>query len=198
MKKIFLILVTLFSFCFSFSQTSYKDSLQAYIADYVKNHEVVTGDNKKLMHFYPVDENYRVIAKFEKASASKWFRIATSGKQEKLYRVYGSVNFKLNDSTYKLNLYQSQDLLRDTSYKDYLVLLFSDATTGKETYDAGRYIDFTIGDIKNDQLVIDFNKAYNPYCAYEEGKYNCPIPPIENKLPVAINAGEKIYEKPVR
>ncbi len=86
----------------------------------------------------------------------------------------------------------------DPKYKDYLVLLFSDATTGKETYEAGRYIDFTTGDIKNNMLVIDFNKAYNPYCAYEKGKYNCPIPPIENKLSIAITAGEKIYDKPLK
>jgi uncharacterized protein (DUF1684 family) len=164
----------------------------------VKNHEVVTGDNRKYLQFYPPDETYRVEAKFEKATNPKWFKIATSGKEEKLYRVYGTVSFTLDDSTLKLHLYQSQDLLKDPKYKDYLVLLFSDATTGKETYEAGRYIDFTTGDIKNNLLVIDFNKAYNPYCAYESGKYNCPIPPIENRLPIAIMAGEKIYDKPAK
>lgn len=198
MKKIFFVLVAFLSLNYSFAQSSYKDSLQAYLDDYVKNHEVVTGDNKKYMEFFPVDETYRVNAKFEKATTVKWFRIATSGKEEKLYRVYGTVSFKINDSTYKLNIYQSQDLLKDPNYKDYLVLLFTDATTGKETYEAGRYIDFTTKDIQNNQLVIDFNKAYNPYCAYEKGKYNCPIPPIENRLPVAIMAGEKIYAKPAK
>jgi uncharacterized protein (DUF1684 family) len=198
MKDLFLILATILSFNYSFSQSSYKDSLQAYIDDYVKNHEVVTGDNKKYMQFFPADETYRVIAKFEKAANPIWFKIATSGKEEKLYRVYGTVTFKINDSTLKLNLYQSRSLLQDPKYKDYIILLFSDATTGKETYEAGRYIDFTIGDIKNNTLVIDFNKAYNPYCAYEKGKYNCPIPPIENRLAVAIMAGEKIYNKPVK
>ena len=198
MKKFFLILFTLLAINYSFSQSSYKDSLRAYIDDYVKNHEVVTGDNQKYLKFYPADETYRVTAKFEKAANPKWFKIATSGKEEKLYRVYGTVSFQMNDSTVKLNLYQSQDLLKDPKYKDYIVLLFSDATTGKETYEAGRYIDFTTGDIKNDMLVIDFNKAYNPYCAYESGKYNCPIPPIENRVAVAIMAGEKIYDKPAK
>src|SRR5258708_33441728 len=131
MKKFFLIFASFFSFCFSFSQSSYKDSLQAYIDDYVKNHEVVTGDNKKHLQFYPIDENYRVIAKFEKATDPQWFKIATSGKEEKLYRVYGTVSFSIHDSTAKLNLYQSQALLRDPKYKDYIVLLFTDATTGK-------------------------------------------------------------------
>jgi uncharacterized protein len=198
MKKVFFILSLCFGFYYGFSQSSYKDSLQAYLNDYVKNHEVVTGDNKKYMQFYTPDENYRVIARFEKAAGPKWFKIATSGKEEKLYRVYGTVSFKINDSTYKLNLYQSQDLMKDPEYKDYIVLLFSDMTSGKETYEAGRYIDFTTKDIQNGLIILDFNKAYNPYCAYEKGKYNCPIPPIENRLPIAITAGEKIYDKPVR
>ena len=198
MKRFFLILTALSGFYFSFSQSSYKDSLQAYLDDYVKNHEVVTGDNKKYLQFYPIDEHYRVTAKFEKSATPKWFKIATSGKEEKLYRVYGTVSFNLDNVNLKLNLYQSQDLLKDPKYKDYIVLLFTDATTGKETYESGRYIDFTVADIKNNLLVIDFNKAYNPYCAYESGKYNCPIPPIENKLSVPIKAGEKIFDKPVR
>src|ERR1044071_750577 len=136
MKKIFLILVALVSLKQSFAQSSYKDSLQSYIDDYVKTHEVVTGDDRKYLGFFPIDETYRVNAKFEKATNPKWFKIATSGKQEKLYRVYGTASFKIVDSVYKLNIYQSQDLLKDPKYKDYLVLLFSDATTGKETYEA--------------------------------------------------------------
>jgi len=78
-------------------------------------------------------------------------------------------------------------------YKNYLFLPFTDATTGVETYESGRYIDLQTGDIKNNQVVIDFNKAYNPYCAYVSGVYNCPIPPRENHLPVAILAGEKRF-----
>ena len=86
-------------------------------------------------------------------------------------------------------------MMSTSKYRDYLGLMFTDKTSGKETYDAGRYIDFNIGDIKNDKLVIDFNKAYNPYCAYVKGKYSCPIPPRENYLPIAIEAGEKNFGK---
>src|SRR6266498_2534581 len=99
MKNLFLILAAVFSSHYSFSQSSYKDSMQAYIDDYVKDHEVVTGDNKKYLQFYPIDESYRVRAKFEKATTPKWFKIATSGKEEKLYRVYGTLSFKIGDST---------------------------------------------------------------------------------------------------
>ena len=79
-------------------------------------------------------------------------------------------------------------------YKNYLFLPFTDATTGVETYESGRYIDLEINDIKDNLVIIDFNKAYNPYCAYTTG-YNCPIPPAENDLHIAITAGEKAYGK---
>jgi uncharacterized protein (DUF1684 family) len=194
MKKIVLILVPLFAFYFSFSQ-GYKDSIQSYLDDYVKNHEVVTGDNKKYLKFYSPDENYRVVAQFEKSTNPKWMQFTTSGKQKQTFRVYGVLTFNLEDTPVKLNVYQSQDLLQDPKYKDYLLMMFTDETTGKETYEGGRYLDFTTSDIQNNSLLIDFNKAYNPYCAYESGKYNCPIPPIENRLPLAIRAGEKIYDK---
>ena len=178
-----------------FGQSSYKDSVQTYLDSYVKGHEVIQGDDKKYFRFYPVNENYRVTARFEKATENKWFSMETSGLQKKTYRVFGTISFTIHDTLVKASLYQSQNLLGDPKYKDYLALMFTDKTTGDETYEAGRYIDLEIGDIKNNQLVIDFNKAYNPYCAYVKGKYNCPIPPRENYLPVAIEAGEKSFGK---
>jgi uncharacterized protein len=176
-------------------QSSYNDSLQTYLDRYVKDHEVIHGADKKYFRFYPVNESYRVTARFEKATENKWFSMETSGLQKKTYRVFGTISFTIHDTVVKANIYQSQNLLTDPRYKDYLALMFTDKTTGDETYEAGRYIDFEIGDIKNNHLVIDFNKAYNPYCAYVKGKYNCPIPPSENYLPVAIEAGEKSFGK---
>ncbi len=178
-----------------FGQSSYNDSLQTYLDRYVNSHEVVKGTDKKYFQFYPVDESYRVTASFEKAKDNKWFKMETSGYDKRTYRLYGIVSFTIRDTLVKLNLYQSQDMMSTSKYRDYLGLMFTDKTSGKETYDAGRYIDFNIGDIKNDKLVIDFNKAYNPYCAYVKGKYSCPIPPRENYLPVAIEAGEKSFGK---
>jgi len=180
-----------------YSQRSYADSVQSYIDAYVKDHEVVTGDDKKYFRFFPIDENYRVVADFEKSKGNKWFLIETSGPEKKMYRVYGTLTFIIHDTFAKLNLYQSQNLLVDPKYKDYLALMFTDKTSGDETYEAGRYLDFTLSDIKNNKVIIDFNKAYNPYCAYVKDKYNCPIPPRENNLPVAIEAGEKTYRKKI-
>ena len=189
-------LLLLFTVCMTnlFGQ-SYKDSLQTYLDRYVKDHEVVEGADKKYFQFYPINENLRVTARFEKATNNKWFSMETSGLQKKTYRVYGTITFTFHDTLVKADIYQSQNLMADSKYKDYLALMFTDKTTGDETYEAGRYIDLVIDDIKNNQLVIDFNKAYNPYCAYVKGKYNCPIPPRENYLPVAIEAGEKNFGK---
>ena len=177
------------------AQTSYEDSIKLHISNYVQKHEVVKNDDKKNLRFFEVDPAYRVTARFEMKDSSSWFLMPTSGPMKKLYRVYGVVYFTINNTAAHLNIYQSQGLLESAEYKDYLFLPFTDASTGKETYQGGRYIDLKIEDIKGNQVVIDFNKAYNPYCAYISGRYNCPIPPKENNLSMPINAGEKAYAK---
>lgn len=179
----------------SAAQDNYKDSLQTYIEDYVEKHEVVTGDDKKNMHFYPVNETYRVNAKFERVKNGRWFTMETSGTMKKVYRVYGTIHFTIRDTAVKLNIYQSQQLMAVEEYREHLFLPFTDLTSGDDTYASGRYIDLTFNDIIGNKVIIDFNKAYNPYCAYVSGKYNCPIPPKENNLPVAIRAGEMNYLK---
>jgi uncharacterized protein (DUF1684 family) len=120
----------------------------------------------------------------------------TSGPIKKTFRVYGILYFTIHDTAVKLNLYQSQNLMTTNEYKNYLFLPFTDISSGEETYAAGRYIDISTEDIVDNKVILDFNKAYNPYCAYVSGKYNCPIPPKENQLAVAIHAGEKIFAQP--
>jgi len=179
----------------SFAQNSYKDSIETYFKKYVKEHEVVTGKDKEFVSFFPVNEKYRMNCRFERTMNSPWFRMESSGPIKKNYRIYGTIHFTINDTTVTLNIYQSQDLMGTQQYKDHLFIPFTDATSGEETYESGRYIDLEIKDIANDKVLIDFNKAYNPYCAYVSGKYNCPIPPVENRLIVAIRAGEKAFGK---
>lgn len=195
MKKLLLILFALSNIHFTqaLAQSSYNDSLKLYLDNYIDQHEVVKGDDKKQMHFFDINKKYRVVAKLEKKENGQWFQMATSGRIKQIYRVYGVLSFKIGDTAVQLNVYQSQGLMQSEQYKNYLFLPFTDATTGNETYDSGRYIDLTIADIQNNQVVIDFNKAYNPYCAYVSGVYNCPIPPKENRLSIAIKAGEKKY-----
>ena len=196
MKNLLLIIVISFISIDSFSQSkTYKDSIQAYINKYVKEHEVVKGDDKKYLQFFPADENYRVTAKIEITNEIKWFKMETSGPIKKTFRTYGIISFIIHDTLLKLHVYQSQSLLQSDQYKNYLFIPFTDLTNGNSTYDAGRYIDIIYDEIKGDHVIIDFNKAYNPYCAYVKNVYNCPIPPKENDLPVAIFAGEEKYEK---
>ena len=193
--RIFYIAICLLFVHISSAQNSYKDSIESYFKKYVKEHEVVSGKDKEFMSFFPVSEKYRMTCRFERTMNSPWFRMESSGPIKKNYRIYGIIHFAINDTAVTLNIYQSQDLMTTREYKDHLFIPFTDATSGEETYESGRYIDLETRDIINENVQIDFNKAYNPYCAYVSGKYNCPIPPAENRLTVAIRAGERSFGK---
>jgi uncharacterized protein len=187
--SILLLLINMSIFCEA--QTNYNDSLKNFRQNYIDSHEVVK--NKTLLDFFPIDSSYRVVCTFESAKNATWFNIPTSSGQNKIHRKYGTIHFTIHGTPLPLNIYQSQSLLATEQYRDYLFIPFTDLTTGEESYEMGRYLDCVTGDIKNNQLVLDFNKAYNPYCAYTSG-YNCPIPPKENSLNIAIRAGEKKYK----
>ncbi len=193
-KTVLLAILTAFSLT-SGAQSPYTDSLNQYIKNYREKHEVVKGNDRTKLDFFPVDSTYRVVATFEKKENSPWFLMPTSGPRKQMYRVYGVIRFAVNGATAQLNIYQSQDLLQNATYQNYLFLPFTDGTSGKESYQGGRYLDLTTEDIRGNQMTIDFNKAYNPYCAYVSGKYNCPIPPKENHLSAAIKAGEKAFHQ---
>ena len=192
-----LILVIIFIFCSSTifcQQKNYNDSLKLYQKDYVKKHEIVKANQKKYFRFFPVDKKYKLNARFEKISDTAITIMKTSGTKLKDFYRYGYLHFVLDNKPYQLTLYQSIALKNKTGFEDYLFLPFTDATSGEQCYGGGRYIDFKMTDIVNNNLLLDFNKAYNPYCAYTTG-YNCPIPPRENNLPVAIKAGEMNFAK---
>lgn len=190
----FCLLFLVFLPCFAFTQTSYEDSLNLFLKKYVADHEVVTGNDKQKMKFYPVQQQYRINAVFERKENSPWFMMSTSGNTKQQYRIYGVIRLNIHDTAVALHIYQSRSLMSSEKYKEHLFIPFTDLTSGRETYGGGRYIDLNISDISNNTYVIDFNKAYNPYCAYTTG-YNCPIPPKENDLAVAIKAGEMNYIK---
>ncbi|HET9848286.1 MAG TPA: DUF1684 domain-containing protein [Candidatus Dormibacteraeota bacterium] len=109
--------------------------------------------------------------------------MATSSGDEQIYRRYGVVRFKVDDEPAEVFLYASED-------SDELFVPFRDATSGHETYGAGRYLELHT---HGDDLTIDFNYAYNPNCAYDEA-WSCPLPPRENWLKVPIRAGEKAFK----
>lgn len=138
--------------------------------------------------FFPVDLKFRVNAKLIVTKNEKEFKMKTSSEKEKNYIKYGEVHFNIKDKAYKLNVYQSLDLIKQDNYKDYLFIPFTDLTNGESSYGGGRYMDYRIP--SGDTLTIDFNQAYNPYCAYSTG-YSCPIPPKENFLDLKVEAGIK-------
>lgn len=141
--------------------------------------------------FFAINLDYYVKAKLVKTENAKPFEIPTSSGKTKKYIEYGKAYFKINGKEQVLTVFQSLSLLENPEYKDYLFLPFRDLTNGKETYGGGRYLDLRIP--KNDEIIIDFNKAYHPYCAYNAFDYNCPIVPEENRLKIPIVAGVK-YE----
>ena len=142
----------------------------------------------KGLKFFAVDSNYRVVAVVERQPGNDTFTMPATGKIERDYVTYGIANFHANGSAQKLSIFQ-----RVNSDDEFMFIPFTDETSGTMTYGGGRYLD--IERPHGDTIIIDFNLAYNPYCAYN-AKYSCPIPPAENRLAVAIRAGEKNFSKP--
>jgi uncharacterized protein (DUF1684 family) len=148
----------------------------------------------KGLAYFPVQEAYKVKARFVRTAQEGVFKMPTTGTRTPEYVKYGELHFLLQGQPLRLNVYQNQELMKQVQYANYLFIPFTDATTGYETYATGRYLDFSIPMMGQDSVWVDFNKAYNPSCAYSDG-YSCPIPPKENKLPVRVEAGVKTYEK---
>ncbi|MFC7667025.1 DUF1684 domain-containing protein [Hymenobacter humi] len=99
-----------------------------------------------------------------------------------------SLRFVLQGQPMRLSVYQSADLLKRPGFEDYLFVPFTDLTNGHGSYGGGRYLDLRIPPAGTRVMQLDFNRAYNPSCAYNHG-YSCPVPPAENRLPVAIPVG---------
>ena len=144
----------------------------------------------KGLDFYPINEKFIVEAKFVRTPNEKVFKMKTTGTRLPEYIKYGELFFTIDGKEFKLNLYQNVELTKKKGYEDSLFLPFSDLTCGKESYIGGRYIDMRIP--KSNTVTIDFNKAYNPYCAYNH-QYSCPIVPLDNDLAIAILAGVKKF-----
>ncbi|MBK8520932.1 MAG: DUF1684 domain-containing protein [Chitinophagaceae bacterium] len=172
----------------------YTESIKAYQKMYVDSHEVVKGKDKRQFHFFPINKNYQVSAYFERIYDSVGFTMNTSAGTVKYFYKYGRLDFIIDGKECLLYVYQGKDLMQTEQYKDYLFVPFTDATTGNESYGSGRYLEFYKKDIEGDSLQMDFNKAYNPYCAYATG-FKCPIPPKENRLALPIKAGEMNFGK---
>ncbi|MFY7743011.1 MAG: DUF1684 domain-containing protein [Flavobacterium sp.] len=198
MKKVF--------FLFLFSQLAF--SQQQFERDSViqfqKNMNEHYADSAKsplkkkdlavfqVLEFFPISEKYFVTATFKRTKKEKPFEMKTTTSRRPLYVKYGELHFEIDGIPCQLNVYQNVEFSKKPGYKNSLFLPFTDYTSGVESYGGGRYIDLEIQ--KGNTWAIDFNQAYNPYCAYNE-KYSCPIVPEENDLKVEIKAGVKAFKK---
>lgn len=162
-------------------------------AEFKSEKSPLTPEDKKKfkgLNYYAPDLSYRVNAKFIRNERPMLFKMKTTTTRLPEYQKYADVVFTLQGTEYKLEVYQSIDLMKKKEYEDYLFIPFTDETNGKETYEVGRYLELRFPE--GDEVTLDFNLCYNPYCAYG-GKYSCPIPPEVNHLPIEIRAGEKKF-----
>jgi len=140
----------------------------------------------KGLNYYPIDLKYTIIGVIEKYPIEPkpiYVTLPTNKEVGKKYIKYGKFKFKLDGKEYILQVYRPLG-------GGELFLPFKDKTSGRETYPKGRYL--FIEPLPDGKVIIDFNRAYNPFCEYNE-KYLCPFAPEENWLPIEIRAGEKRY-----
>lgn len=187
--------VFLFSGCSSSSEDAYREEIVKLRKE--KNKKFAHASESPLLkedvdHFvglqyFPVDSTYRLQAKFSPAPHKKTIEMPTTTDRTPLYYTLGTAEFSIKDTLCRLVIYQE---VEDSTE---LFIPFNDYTNGAESYGGGRYLDLELKDINEGTILLDFNKTYNPYCAYNY-KFSCPIPPDTNMLNIAIRAGEKSYK----
>ena len=170
---------------------SYEDEITLYRhqkAEFYRNSPKSPFREQKVtfsyLDYYPVNISFRVKATYIPSQSLQKLSLATSTGTFDTLVVAGTASFNWEGEN------QTLLVLSSNSLDENLFIPFQDATTGKSTYGAGRYLEVSRPDSK--YIMLDFNKCYNPYCAYTEG-YTCPFPPKENRLGIAIEAGEKTY-----
>lgn len=201
MKKVIFFFITGCLFLFACQQTSDSDFLEE-VKLFQQEMNTQYGDSlhspllpEDLAHFdgldfYRPDKKFHVEARFVRTPDESPFEMKTTTDRLPVYVKYGEVFFEIDGEKFKLNIYQNVELTKKEAYKDYLFLPYTDLTSGYESYGGGRYIDLRIPE--DETIIIDFNKSYNPYCAYNH-KYSCPVPPRENFLDIEIRAGVKAF-----
>ena len=168
----------------------------------LKDVEMHTGEKSPLpeeekasfrhLKYFKPNTGFVKEAAFERYDQAMHFFMKTTTDRLPEYSLYGRVSFRHNGKEHTLNVYQNIELVKKPGFEKHLFVPFNDKTNGKETYGGGRFLD--VMETGEEKLIIDFNKAYNPYCAYNH-KYSCPIPPEANNLDIKVKAGEKKWHK---
>lgn len=143
--------------------------------------------NFKHLYYFPPDKKYAVAATLHKFEKIEKFTVLTSQNLKKNYHRYARIKFKLEGKELQLTAFK---FALEGENSKYLFIPFADGTSGKESYEVGRFLE--LEEPKRAQFILDFNTSYNPLCNYSPA-YNCPIPPLENCLQVPIRAGEKTF-----
>jgi uncharacterized protein len=135
------------------------------------------------LKYFDINPAYKIIGKIDRVTSGQVINITMSGGEVEEYEAYGNVKFEIEGVKCVLKIFKTPE--------GNLFLPFKDLTSNKETYGAGRYLDFGVNEVNDNQIMMDFNKAYHPYCAYNH-TFTCPVPPAENTLNVAVKAGERL------
>jgi uncharacterized protein len=135
------------------------------------------------LNYFPENDSLRLEVEVDEFETKDEFEMQTSTGTIQHYRKFGKFHFAVDGDKVELTIYQSEHGF---------FLPFVDSLAGKETYPAGRYLEPE--PLPGGRFLVDFNVAYNPYCAYNEA-WSCPITPAENRLKVAIRAGEKLFHE---
>jgi uncharacterized protein (DUF1684 family) len=195
-----ILLVVLSIVIYTLTDTSVKADYTTEISRFRQEKEAFFREGKgspvedlrtfKGLRYYDPTPEYRIQAELSLIQGNDSISIQMSdGKTEKLAK-YAYATFQLGGKSHQL-------LLLKHAEEEGLFLPFGDQTNGFDTYGGGRYLDLELNKNERDKIMIDFNLAYNPFCAYNKN-YSCPLPPRENQLAVEIRAGEKEYLHPGR
>lgn len=201
-RNIFIIVIVIVVIVTMYNSFQGSDDLEAYTEEIQQEREdkdhfmrtsaespILEKDRKnfKGLNYFPPEMNYRIAASLAPVKEKNVIVLHTSGGEEEHYLPYAYADFDLENQHNKLLILE----IMEGENRGTLFLAFGDETSARETYGAGRYLD-----VKKvpggSTITLDFNKAYNPYCVYNDS-YSCPLPPKENLLRIPIRAGEKTY-----
>ncbi|HXQ94349.1 MAG TPA: DUF1684 domain-containing protein [Thermoplasmata archaeon] len=137
------------------------------------------------LEYFPIDERFFVAAKLERLAEPREAFLRTNRDGQAAMRWIGELRFSMGGRSLRLRVYHAGEGVGTSVF-----VPFRDATSGRETYGPGRYLTLELNE--SDDYRLDFNRAFNPYCAYTDA-FECGFPPAENDLPVSVKAGEKVW-----
>ena len=199
MRYSFILLLCLVVIRLSAQPVSYKDEIKGYRS---RNWAGLISDPRTTLqpkdsihlHYFPIKESNKVFCSVELLKDQQPIEMPTYSGQVKVFKRYALLHFTWKGKPMTLSAYQNLQLTSPL-YSNHLFLPVKDLTSGKQTYEGGRYLDIRSTSIQNNKILLDLNQLYNPWCAYSDG-YNCPIPPAENHLMTKLKVGEKKFRKP--